>query len=185
MSELNAFAGLPGSVGAVSISRLSTLLHAFGSPPPPTKWSLTKISSVSDLVRWDSTVPSSHRPWLSAATLFGIALPVQLTFLIFVYATGWMDLPFMFVGTFIAFFCFSVGRGSLSRRLAVLTILAYQVISSLTLAHFATLLFWSNGYDPDNYCLPVHSALCDLVGQLMLVACYELVGQMGGDVGLR
>lgn len=41
------------------------------------------------------------------------------------------------------------------------------------------------GYDPDNYCLPVHSALCDLAGQLLLVACYEFAGQMGADVDLR
>ena len=56
---------------------------------------------------------------------------------------------------------------------------------SLSLAHYLTLAFWAYGYDPDNYCLPVHSALMDLTGQLMLVACYELVGQIGVDVDLK
>lgn len=57
-----------------------------------------------------------------------------------------------------------------------------QAVFSLLMGHALPLLFWSNGWDPDNYCLPIHSSLCDLVGQLLLVLCYELVGQLGTDV---
>lgn len=30
--------------------------------------------------------------------------------------------------------------------------------------------------------MPVHSAMMDLIGQLLLVACYELVNAIGGKV---
>lgn len=53
--------------------------------------------------------PPQHHPLLTAITLFSIALPVQLTFLAFVYGAGWMDLPWAFVGIFIVFFCLVVG----------------------------------------------------------------------------
>ncbi|KAG8927637.1 hypothetical protein FRC01_007144 [Tulasnella sp. 417] len=130
--------GLPGSVGAVSISRLSTLLHASEDLPLRAPYSTLEFMK---------SPPKGYRGSLTGITLFVVSLPVMLTFLAFVYGTGWMDLPFLFVGAFIGFFCLS-------------------------------------GYDPDNYCLPVHSALCDLIGQLMLVACYELAGQLGADVDL-
>ncbi|KIO25583.1 hypothetical protein M407DRAFT_208950 [Tulasnella calospora MUT 4182] len=146
--------GLPGSVGAVSISRLSTLLHASEDLPMRTPHS-----------EFIKSPPKGYRGSLTGATLFVVSVPVMLTFLAFVYATGWMDLPFLFVGAFIGFFCLST------------TI-------ALVIAHYLTLIFWSRGYDPDNYCLPVHSALCDLIGQLMLVACYELAGELGADVDL-
>ncbi|KAG8982855.1 Transcriptional regulator, partial [Tulasnella sp. 427] len=142
--------GLPGSVGAVSISRLSTLLHASGDLP------LRTPNAKREFIK---SPPTGYRGSLTGVTLFVVALPVMLTFLAFVYATGWMDLPFLFVGAFVGFFCLST------------TI-------ALVIAHYLTLIFWSRGYDPDNYCLPVHSALCDLIGQLMLVACYELAGEL-------
>ena len=41
---------------------------------------------------------------------------------------------------------------------------------------------WSKGYDPDTYAMPVHSAMMDLTGQLLLVVCYEFVNAIGGKV---
>lgn len=148
--------GLPGSVGAVYISRLSTLLHASDDLPKRTPHSRLEFMKAP---------PAGSRGSLTGTTLFAVSLPVMLTFLAFVYGTGWMDLPLLFVGAFIGFFCLSTAI-------------------ALVIAHYFTLIFWSRGYDPDNYCLPVHSALCDLIGQLMLVACYELAGELGADVDL-
>lgn len=32
------------------------------------------------------------------------------------------------------------------------------------------------------YALPIHSALMDLIGQLLLVLCFEIVSHLGGKV---
>lgn len=58
----------------------------------------------------------------------------------------------------------------------------WQVGASLFIAKFLTNFLWSKGYDPDTYAMPVHSAMMDLTGQLLLVACYELVNAIGGNV---
>lgn len=47
------------------------------------------------------------------------------------------------------------------------------------MAQLLTNLLWSRGLDPDTYALPVHSALMDLVGQLLLVLCFEVVSLFG------
>ena len=51
---------------------------------------------------------------------------------------------------------------------------------SLLLARFLTNYLWSKKLDPDMYALPIHSALMDLVGQLLLVLCFELVLRIRG-----
>lgn len=60
--------------------------------------------------------------------------------------------------------------------------LILKVIAALLMAYYLTHLFWRRGLDPDAYCLPVHSALVDLLGQLLLVVCYELASAFGSDV---
>jgi solute carrier family 41 len=35
------------------------------------------------------------------------------------------------------------------------------------------------GYDPDMYVMPIHSAIMDLVGELLLVSCFELASAIG------
>jgi solute carrier family 41 len=164
--------GLPGSVGAVSISRLSTLLHLEGDIPAPT--AIFKLRPI-------KRAPDSHRSLLSALALFTVAIPVQVAFVAIVYWFGWMDLPFLFVASFFGFFCISVSDHAILRASNQMF---PQLCSSLVLAEVMTLSFWEQGWDPDNYCLPIHSAFCDLVGQLLLVACYEVVGRMGADVDL-
>ena len=42
-----------------------------------------------------------------------------------------------------------------------------------------TTLLWRHKLDPDMCALPIHSALMDLVGQLLLVSCFELARAMG------
>jgi hypothetical protein len=54
-----------------------------------------------------------------------------------------------------------------------------QVALSLALARVLTHLLWRRALDPDMYALPVHSALMDLSGQLLLVSCFELAGLFG------
>lgn len=49
-----------------------------------------------------------------------------------------------------------------------------QISISLLMARFITTFLWKQGFDPDMYALPCQSALTDLVGQLLLVACYEV-----------
>ena len=42
-----------------------------------------------------------------------------------------------------------------------------------------TPFLWSHNYDPDMYALPIHSSLMDLLGELLLVACFELASAIG------
>ena len=48
-----------------------------------------------------------------------------------------------------------------------------------------TTFLWHRGLDPDMYALPIQSALTDLTGQLLLVACYELASLLGVKVALK
>lgn len=55
----------------------------------------------------------------------------------------------------------------------------HKVVASLFLARGLTTLLWKRNLDPDMYALPIQSALVDLIGQLLLVVCFELVSLMG------
>ena len=52
-------------------------------------------------------------------------------------------------------------------------------MASLTAAYFITNYFSKRGYDPDMYVMPIHSAVADLVGELLLVSCFELASAIG------
>ncbi len=54
---------------------------------------------------------------------------------------------------------------------------------SLILARFLTNYLWSKGHDPDMYAMPIHSSVVDLVGQLLLVMCFEVVCVVGRESG--
>ena len=60
-----------------------------------------------------------------------------------------------------------------------------QVTASLIIARFLTDYLWSKDLDPDMYALPIHSALMDLIGQLLLVLCFEIVSLLGAHVRLK
>jgi len=60
-----------------------------------------------------------------------------------------------------------------------------QVFTSLVIARLLTNWLWSIKKDPDMYALPIHSAMMDLVGQLLLVLCFEIVSLLGGRVEQR
>ncbi|EPQ50613.1 hypothetical protein GLOTRDRAFT_82149 [Gloeophyllum trabeum ATCC 11539] len=140
--------GLPGSVGSIFVSRLSTALHTHSLDALPTSRAATdkKLSQPS--------------PRLVMTTLLLVTLPVELIFLTVLRALDWLRLPIVFVVFAVFFFCCAV------------TI-------SLFLAQALTNFLWSKDLDPDMYALPIHSALMDLVGQLLLVLCFEIVSLLG------
>ena len=124
---------------------------------------------------------------LVMGTLFLVTLPIEIGFLAVLRGVGWLEIPFLLIGFFLLFFCVAVGLFSLESPLVnqLNTILAQstcQVGASLSIAKLLTNFLWSKGYDPDTYAMPVHSATMDLIGQLLLVACYELVNAIGGKV---
>jgi len=65
------------------------------------------------------------------------------------------------------------------------TLFWLQVFTSLVIARLLTNWLWSIKKDPDMYALPIHSAMMDLVGQLLLVLCFEIVSLLGGRVEQR
>ncbi|KAF4614609.1 hypothetical protein D9613_003392 [Agrocybe pediades] len=147
--------GLPGAAGSILVSRLSTALHA------------AKLALENTLPSYST--PSKHpepSPLLSMITLLIITLPVEIIFLTILNALGWLNLPFLFVVFSIIFFCCAV-------------------FASLIIARLLTNFLWSINRDPDMYALPIHSALMDLIGQLLLVLCFEIVSSLGGKVRVR
>ncbi|KIK96682.1 hypothetical protein PAXRUDRAFT_825705 [Paxillus rubicundulus Ve08.2h10] len=133
--------GLPGSVGSIFVSRLSTSLHA----------------SISDISRSRTNEPS---PRMVMITLFLVTLPVEIIFLATLHAFGWLKLPIIFAIFSVIFFCCAVSI-------------------SLVVARTLTNYLWSKALDPDTYALPIHSAMMDLIGQLLLVLCFTLVSLIG------
>jgi solute carrier family 41 len=83
--------GLPGSVGAVFVSRLSTELHKSESREGVGK-----------------EAGDDGSPKLVSFTLFCVGLPVVLSYLLFVWGAGWLPLPFGFVALFVAVFGITV-----------------------------------------------------------------------------
>ncbi|KAI6017533.1 hypothetical protein BKA83DRAFT_4320801 [Pisolithus microcarpus] len=128
--------GLPGSVGSIAISRLSTSLHAEKHHAQSRR-----------------REPSKK---LVTTTLILITIPVEIIFLATLHAFGWLKLSVLFAVLSMLLFCCAV------------TI-------SLLIANALTDFLWSKDLDPDMYALPIHSATMDLVGQLLLVLCFQLV----------
>jgi hypothetical protein len=54
-----------------------------------------------------------------------------------------------------------------------------QITVSLIMAYYVTNYLARHGYDPDVYAMPIHSAIIDLMGQLMLVSSFELASVLG------
>ncbi|KAJ6500750.1 Mg transporter, partial [Mycena sanguinolenta] len=142
--------GLPGGVGAIFTSRLSTRLHAAALTLAP--------PAVAGAVEPSST--------LVMITLLLITLPVEVIFLSIITGLGWLKLPFIFIVFSVLFFCLAVS-------------------SSLVIARALTNFLWARNLDPDMYALPIHSALMDLIGQLLLVVCFEIVSLFGAQVQVK
>ncbi|OSD02084.1 hypothetical protein PYCCODRAFT_1435762 [Trametes coccinea BRFM310] len=149
-------AGLPGGVSSIFVSRLSTALHA------ATSKASSLVSAVQEL-QHDKHHPS---PRLVMITLIAVCLPIEIIFLTAVSLLGWIHLPLLFIVLQVLFF------------LVAITI-------SLLIARVTTTFLWKRSLDPDMYALPFQSALTDLVGQLLLVACYEVASLLGVKVALK
>ncbi|KAG6897870.1 hypothetical protein C0992_009668 [Termitomyces sp. T32_za158] len=154
---------LPGSVGSILISRLSTSLHAgalsLASPPGPTP------APASAGANSNNKHPAEPSTRVVMITLALIALPVDILFLCVLRALGWLRLPFTFVFfSVVFFFC--------------------AEIISLYVAQRLTAYLWTKDCDPDMYALPIHSAFMDLVGHILLAICFEIV-QLFVDVRVK
>ncbi|WVW78359.1 hypothetical protein I302_100313 [Kwoniella bestiolae CBS 10118] len=150
--------GLTGSIGAIHANRLSTSLHTLLHPKPHSELSSTSSSSSSSQHKLNN---HGLTPFQSAMTLYLIAFPCQAAFLGFVSWAGWIDVHLGLAG----WACYALTTGI-----------------SLVLAHWMTLFFWSKDLDPDSYTLPIHSALVDFLGQLLLMLAYEICIWQGKDV---
>lgn len=166
--------GLPGAVGSVFVSRISTALHA--ATPSSLNPPFTPVKGS----------PSTATPSLklSLITLFVITIPVEIVFLSALRAVGWLQLPIVFISFSLVFFCITVRRGH-SVAVSDDLITCLQVYVSLQLAKYLTNYLWSKGHDPDMYAMPIHSSVVDLVGQLLLVGCFEIVASLGGKVEIE
>ncbi|CCM05763.1 uncharacterized protein FIBRA_07996 [Fibroporia radiculosa] len=110
---------------------------------------------------------SDHTPHpstrLVSVTLLVVSFPVQIIFLCLIYAFGWLHLPIVFLVLEVIFFCIAVAI-------------------SLSVAQVVTNYLWKRDLDPDMYAMPLQSAVMDLVGQLLLVLCYEAAALLGSKV---
>lgn len=91
--------GLPASIGAVFVSRLSTDLHSASHTHPSSSQQISTMGS--------------EKSFATGIILSIIGVPVLLIYLVFVYSTGWLDLPFTFLIMFIIAFCITVSYLSL------------------------------------------------------------------------
>lgn len=152
------------------MSRLSTDLHAHEHHPA------SRSSEGSGGV---------ENSMLTGATLFSVGLPVLFMYLIFMYSTGWLELPFIFLVMFVLAFGLTVSILVVAARARQKTLNMchlFQSAISLLLAKWLTHKLWQRGYDPDTYCLPVHSSIMELVGQCLLVGAYASASMLGVDV---
>ncbi|KAI9344752.1 hypothetical protein BD770DRAFT_397426 [Pilaira anomala] len=126
--------GLAGNLGSIYASRISTCLHA------ETKESYRVVEY----------------------TLLAMNVPVQLVFMVVIWAFGMGQLQYNF------WFFFS-----------------YFVISMictwicLRIGKIMTLEFWKRGYDPDNYVIPYLTASIDVIGTVLLVSVFSVLTSTG------
>jgi solute carrier family 41 len=102
-------AGLPGSVGSILVSRLSTSLHAAA---------LTSSLAISNPLSAHARTPSIHAleragppklrkepdTQLVMTTLLLVTIPIEVVFLGTIHALGWLHLPMLFVAFAVVFF---------------------------------------------------------------------------------
>ncbi|KLT45565.1 hypothetical protein CC85DRAFT_240772 [Cutaneotrichosporon oleaginosum] len=152
--------GLTGAIGAIHANRLSTQLHRRLHPGSGGGGGHSQRSHTGVVGRLQAAY-DGLTPTQSIAVLFVLSFPCQGAFLLFVNATGWIDVHLGWVG-WVAY--------------------ALGVAFSLICAQLFTLFCWHRNLDPDSYTLPIHSAIVDFVAQLLLMVAYEVCRSLGGDV---
>ncbi len=115
--------GIPGSVGSVYISRLSTTLHAMEhshheacAPIASARGDHSPTSVVSH-ASINEVATSDPRPFVTALALFLVTLPVLIIFLVISYAVGWLTLPVLFLVFFSLIFCVTVSMSGIIDQL--------------------------------------------------------------------
>lgn len=93
--------GLPGNVGAIVVSRLSTALHTSNHA-----MSHLPNTSTDSLVGISSAAPPSTR--LVMITLLGVTIPIEIMFLATLRAVGWLRVPAVFLVSSVVIFCVAV-----------------------------------------------------------------------------
>ena len=108
-SVLSLPAGLPGNVGAILASRISTALHsaslAFTGLPS---------ASTDGLHAGKAEKGISASPRLVMITLCCVTLPIEVAFLAVLRAIGWLQLLFVFLAFSLIFFFITVSISYLS-----------------------------------------------------------------------
>ncbi|KAH9972906.1 hypothetical protein BJV74DRAFT_968188 [Russula compacta] len=151
-----AFGGIPGGTGSIFVSRLSTAWHMAASAIP-----YNTHPDPSDAFIARGRHP--HRepsPRLVLLVLLLVATPVGLLYFLILRVSAWLAVSFAF-------------------SMLALFFLFIAIFASLVIAYFITNYLSRRGYDPDVYSLPIHSAIVDLLGQLLLVSCFELASALG------
>ncbi|RCH84290.1 hypothetical protein CU098_001816, partial [Rhizopus stolonifer] len=126
--------GLAGNLGSIYASRISTCLHA------ETKENYKAVE----------------------LTLMAMNIPVQVVFMIIIWAFGlgqlqynvWFFLSYFLISMICTWICLKIGK-------------------------YMTLFFWKIGYDPDNYVIPYLTASIDVIGTILLVSCFRALTDSG------
>lgn len=130
-----------------------------------------------------SSGPSRHEPSPRTVmlVLLLVAMPVGLVYFLILRLSGWLATAFAFSMIALFFLCIAVSP-CLSKPLTRADVLVLQITISLIVAYYITNYLARHGYDPDMYALPIHSAILDLVGQLLLVSSFEVASALGLNV---
>ncbi|KAH9961158.1 hypothetical protein BGW80DRAFT_1360249 [Lactifluus volemus] len=118
------------------------------------------IGNPAGTITWGSHEPT---PRVVFIVLLLVAAPVGLIYFIVLRLFSWLAAPFAF--SMLALFFLCIG-----------------ITISLVVGFYLTNYLWARGYDPDIYALPIHSAIMDLSGQILLVSCFELASAIGFHV---
>lgn len=176
--------GLTGSIGAIHANRLSTSLHTVLHP---------SRSSASASSGPKLSHPQGMTPLQSIATLYAVAFPCQGLFLAFVHWAGWIDLDLAWAGWLAFASTVSVRLGCEGRTDRVdcsqldacpfhdALFLVAKSRSGVSLLLIRTVSLRTDNH-VSSYTLPIHSALVDFVGQIVLMGAYEICIKTGRDV---
>ncbi|KAH9961667.1 hypothetical protein BGW80DRAFT_1547344 [Lactifluus volemus] len=118
------------------------------------------IGNPAGTITWGSHEPT---PRVVFIVLLLVAAPVGLIYFVVLRLFSWLAAPFAF--SMLALFFLCIG-----------------ITISLVVGFYLTNYLWAGGYDPDIYALPIHSAIMDLSGQILLVSCFELASAIGFHV---
>ena len=125
-----------------------------------------------------SSSPLRHEPSPRTVmlVLLIVAMPVGLVYFLVLRLFAWLATAFAFSMLALFFLCIAV---SLYSQILLTVADVFQITISLIVAYYITNYLARHGYDPDMYALPIHSAILDLVGQLLLVSSFELASAIG------